>query len=88
MPKKPDFIDPHALHSKLTAAAKQHGEDSEPDHEVGDLQDALELALVNMSQESLRALQGDPRWQELMGWGDVASSSGNLQAEPLKGKSP
>ena len=30
-----------ALYNRITKAAKAHGEDSEPDHEVGDLQDCL-----------------------------------------------
>lgn len=33
-----------ALDEKITEAAKQHGEDSEPDMEVGDLQEALYAA--------------------------------------------
>lgn len=33
----------HTLECILNSA-QQHGEDSEPDHEVGDLQDALRIA--------------------------------------------
>lgn len=33
------------LHQRLIAAAQQHGSDSDPDHEVGDLQELLQAAL-------------------------------------------
>jgi len=33
------------LFGVITKAAKDHGEDSEPDHEVGDLQEALRTAI-------------------------------------------
>jgi hypothetical protein len=35
----------------LIEAAKQHGEDSEPDHEVGDLQEFLRVAYELMTTE-------------------------------------
>jgi len=35
----------------LIACAKEHGELSEPDHEVGDLQDILRVAWALMSDE-------------------------------------
>jgi hypothetical protein len=41
--------------------AQQHGEDSEPDHEVGDLQDLLRAAWAMMTPEQQAALmQSDP----------------------------
>jgi hypothetical protein len=36
------------------AAAQKHGEDSEPDHEVGDLQDMLRAAWSIMTPEQRR----------------------------------
>jgi hypothetical protein len=38
------------LYEKVIASAKQHGEDSEPDHEVGDLQQALQAAIDIMTE--------------------------------------
>lgn len=38
----------------VIAAAKRHGENSETDHEVGDLQDALRLAWKFMRHEAQR----------------------------------
>ena len=34
----------HDLFDEVLESARRHGEDSEPDHEVGDLQDALRIA--------------------------------------------
>lgn len=39
--------------SALFAAAKLHGEISDPDHEVGDLQDALSIILPMLTSEQL-----------------------------------
>lgn len=46
-------IDVKNLFSVITKAAKQHGEDSDPDHEVGDLQESLRAAidLLNPQQK-------------------------------------
>ena len=44
----------------LLAVAKQHGEDSEPDHEVGDLQDFLRAAWAQLSEQQKAAFFGDP----------------------------
>jgi hypothetical protein len=46
------------LYDEICANARRHGEDSsEPDHEVGDLQDALREALALMLPEQLLALR-------------------------------
>lgn len=41
----------------IIAAARRHGEDSEPDHEVGDLQQALGAMIANMAPKELMAFQ-------------------------------
>ena len=41
---------------KLLASAKAHGENSEPDHEVGDLQDALRIAWDLLDEAKRREL--------------------------------
>lgn len=41
---------------KLFESAQAHGENSEPDHEVGDLQNALEIAWELMTPEQRREL--------------------------------
>lgn len=40
----------------IISAAQTHGRDSEPDHEAGDLQDALRTAVSLMSETELKAL--------------------------------
>jgi hypothetical protein len=44
----------------LLAVAKQHGEDSEPDHEVGDLQAFLRAAWARMNEQQMAAFFADP----------------------------
>lgn len=44
------------LYRAMTDAAYQHGCDSEPDHEVGDLQDFLREALEFIPEDKLKAL--------------------------------
>jgi len=39
------------LYEQIVEAARIHGEESEPDHEVGDLQEALYAALALMTNE-------------------------------------
>jgi hypothetical protein len=41
---------------KLIEAAAAHGRDSEPDHEIGDLQDFLRLAWSLMTDEQCSSL--------------------------------
>jgi hypothetical protein len=65
----------HNLRAKLLGEiftfAEQHGVDDDPDHEVGDLQDALRLALNLMTLEQLAEfrrlllLNGQSGWAEL-----------------------
>jgi hypothetical protein len=45
-------IDPDNLLEDILQAAQAHGEESEPDHEVGDLQDTLRLAWAKLSLEA------------------------------------
>lgn len=45
-----------------------HGRESDPDHEVGDLQIALRLAWRLMSAQQRRAYMTDPEIVEIMGW--------------------
>jgi hypothetical protein len=44
------------LYNAIIDQAKQHGEDSEPDHEVGDLQDSLSACLSIMTLPQTRKL--------------------------------
>lgn len=50
---------------RLLIAAEQHGTDSEPDHEVGDLQDLLRVAASLMTNE---------QWQQFMASDAVLST--------------
>jgi hypothetical protein len=45
------------LYNKIVTKAKQHGEDSDPDHEVGDLQDTLHAALTLMTPNQVGKLK-------------------------------
>ena len=53
-------MDATLLHDKLIAGATKHGESDEPDHEVGDLQDVLLLALQLMTARQLATLARKP----------------------------
>jgi hypothetical protein len=55
-----------SLYNTIIKAAKEHGEDSEPDHEVGDLQDCLGEALKRMAPAQLEALQTELKERELI----------------------
>ena len=44
------------LFKLITKTAKTHGEDSEPDHEVRDLQNSLDAAISILSEEQLTKL--------------------------------
>jgi DNA-binding SARP family transcriptional activator len=44
------------LYYAVTKHALEHGEDSDPDHEVGDLQDVLAMCLNIMSIDQARKL--------------------------------
>jgi hypothetical protein len=44
------------LYNAVTSHALKHGEDSEPDHEVGDLQDTLRECLEIMTLPQARKL--------------------------------
>jgi hypothetical protein len=45
------------LYNKIITKAQQHGEDSDPDHEVGDLQDSLRAALSLMTSNQIEKLK-------------------------------
>ncbi len=44
----------------LLNVARQHGEDSEPDHEVGDLQDFMRAAWAQLNDQQKAAFFADP----------------------------
>ena len=44
----------------LLSVAKRHGEDSDPDHEVSDLQDFLRAAWAHLSEQQKAAFFADP----------------------------
>ena len=50
---------------ELMAKAKQHGEDSEPDHEVGDLQDLLRLLWRHANPHCRRYFLDDPKMEDI-----------------------
>ena len=54
-------MDAQLLHEKLLAGATLHGENDAPDHEAGDLQDVLRVALDLMSAEQRAALARNPK---------------------------
>jgi len=45
------------LYDRITIAAIQHGQDDDPDHEVGDLQEALSICLELMTPDQLAQLE-------------------------------
>ena len=47
-------------------SAQQHGEDSEPDHEIGDLQVFLRAAFRHMSTGERHAFAADPEVAETL----------------------
>lgn len=49
MGKRARNVETADLVEKIIEAAEQHGRDSEPEHEVGDLQDALREAWKRMT---------------------------------------
>ena len=50
----PEYVDKKNAIEDLLNAAKAHGEDSDPDHEVGDLQDILRTCFVVMEDDQAR----------------------------------
>ena len=46
----------HDLSKLITDTAKAHGEDSDPGHEVGDLQDSLDAAISILTEGQLTQL--------------------------------
>jgi MoaA/NifB/PqqE/SkfB family radical SAM enzyme len=54
---------------EIFALAKEHGEVSEPDHEVGDLQDALHLAFHVLTPEQRETILAKAR-EEAQMWRD------------------
>ena len=58
----------------MIAAAEQHGEDSDPDHTCGDLQDYLTEIASRMTPEQSDAFFADPVVQALHQQGQAAAS--------------
>lgn len=56
------------LFQRIADAAKRHGEESEPEHEAGDLLEALRAALALMTSEQLHELENDLE-ETLEEWG-------------------
>lgn len=57
----PPKTTPDDFVSVLFRAAEQHGQDSEPDHEVGDLQDIIVCLYERLSLEQRKEVAEDPR---------------------------
>lgn len=53
---------------KIIDAATAHGEESVPEHEVGDLQQALREAWKHLTPEGRRAVMEDWTTQETLSW--------------------
>jgi hypothetical protein len=54
---------------------RQHGQDDEPDHEVGDLQDVLRAAWGVMTEAQKAELQATPEFVQVAEtWGEEASA--------------
>lgn len=64
-------VDPEKLLEDILQAAKQHGEESEPDHEVGDLQDALRLAWAKLPIEAQREVHKELADGTIYTWMEV-----------------
>lgn len=71
---KEQLFDTSSLVETLIGHAKTHGEDSEPDHEVGDLQDMLRAAWSLMTPEQHRQMLCHP---------DVSNVVESATFEPL-----
>lgn len=70
------------LWSALIEAAERHGSESEPDHEIGDLQDLLNAALSSMSPAQVAEFSKSDTVKELLQeWGDGCQL---LHQEPFK----
>lgn len=64
-----------SLLEELLAAAKAHGDESEPDHEVGDLQGLLASCWERLTPEQQREVYGEH--QELIAeWPPPAETGG------------
>ena len=57
---------PGKVYQEIINSAKKHGEDSEPGHEVGDLQDSLSCALLLMTPYQLKLLHSQLKEKELI----------------------
>ncbi len=55
----PEYIDKDEACTTLLNAAEQHGADSEPDHEVGDLQDILRTCFVVMEDNQAKEVMAE-----------------------------
>lgn len=70
--RSPDITNSNKLHTLITRAATQHGIDDDRDHEVGDLQDALGIALRLMTPDQLSAVFVDVREHVADGFPEMA----------------
>lgn len=68
-------------------AARQHGEDDDPGHEVGDLQDMLRAAWELMAPEQKQALIRSPACQLCLQLGSY-DDYGDPGAEDIPGEIP
>jgi rRNA maturation endonuclease Nob1 len=57
-----------SAYEEVTDAAQKHGSESEPDHEVGDLQDALRVALNLLTPEQVEMFKQDYSVQQVLEW--------------------
>ena len=62
-------MSPRNVSKRLIDSAEKHGNESEPDHEVGDLQDALRAAIELMTEGQLKEVS---KWADEYGlWSEV-----------------
>lgn len=57
-------VSPRDVSERLIDSAEKHGKESEPDHEVGDLQDALRAAIELMTEGQLKEMS---KWADEYG---------------------
>jgi hypothetical protein len=57
-------VSPLDIAERIIGSAEKHGKESEPDHEVGDLQDALRAAIELMTEGQLKEMS---KWADEYG---------------------
>jgi hypothetical protein len=64
-------VEPDKILEDIFQAAKAHGEESEPEHEVGDLQEALSIAWAKLSPEAKREVHAELANGTIFTWMEI-----------------